>query len=37
MLREESKWKTHEDASTNAEHRGGAACSSDEAPVMGVE
>jgi len=37
MLREESKWKTHEDASTNAEHRGGLPRSSDEASVMEVE
>jgi hypothetical protein len=36
MLREESKWKTHEDASTNAEHRGGLPRSSDEASVMEV-
>jgi len=37
MLREESKWRTHEDASTDAEHRGGVACSSVEASVMEVE
>jgi hypothetical protein len=37
MLREKSKWKPHEDLSTDAEHRGGATCSSDERSVMGVE
>jgi RNA-directed DNA polymerase len=37
MLREKSKWKHHEDLSTNAEHRGGATCSSDEGSVMDVE
>ena len=37
MLREKSKWKPHEGESTNAEHGGGAACSSEEASVMGVE
>lgn len=37
MLREKPKWKNHEDLSTDAEHRGGATCSSDERPVMGVE
>ncbi len=37
MLREKSKWRPHEDESTDAEHRGGVACSSDEVPVMGIE
>ena len=37
MLREKSKWKTHKDESTDARHRGGAACSSDEVSVMGME
>ena len=37
MLREKSKWKNHEDLSTDAGHRDGATCSSDERPVMGVE
>lgn len=37
MLREKFKWKNHKDLSTDAGHRGGATCSSDERPVMGVE
>ena len=37
MLREKSKWRTHEDESTDAEHRGGAARSSDEVSVMEME
>jgi hypothetical protein len=37
MLREKSKWRTHEDESTDAEHRGGTARMSDEVPVMGME
>ena len=37
MLREKSKWKHHEDLSTDAEHRGGATCSSGEGSVMDVE
>ncbi len=37
MLREKSKWKTHEEESTDAEHRGGLPCSSDEASVMEVK
>jgi len=37
MLREKLKWRPHEGESTDAEHRGGAARSSDEAAVMGVE
>ncbi len=37
MLREKSKWRPHEGESTDAEHRGGVACISDEIPVMGVE
>jgi len=37
MLRETFKWKTHENLSTDARHRGGPARSSDEASVMDVE
>jgi len=37
MLREPSKWQTHEDLSTDARHRGGLVCSSEEASVMDVE
>ena len=37
MLRERSKWQTHKDLSTDAEHRGGAMRSSDEGLVMGLE
>jgi hypothetical protein len=37
MIREKSKWKTHEDESTDAEYRGGMARSSVEASVMEVE
>lgn len=37
MRREKFKWRTHKDESTDAEHRGGAARSSEEASVMGVE
>ncbi len=34
MIREKSKWRTHEDESTDVEHRGGLLRSSDEASVM---
>ena len=37
MIREKSKWRPHEDESTDAEHRGGSARSSDEVSVMGME
>jgi len=37
MLREKLKWKPHKSLSTDEEHSGGLARSSDEAPVMGVE
>jgi len=37
MLREKSKWRTREDESTDAEHRGGPTRSSVEVPVMGME
>jgi hypothetical protein len=37
MIREKSKWRTHEDESTDAEHRGGAARSSDEVSVVEME
>ena len=37
MLRENSKWKPHKDESTDAEHRGGSARSSDEVSVMEME
>ena len=36
MLREKSKWRTREDESTDAEHRGGPTRSSVEVPVMGT-
>jgi len=37
MRREQLKRTTRESLSTEAGHRGGVACSSDEASVMGVE
>ena len=37
MVREESRWRTHKDESTDAEYRGGTARMSVETPVMGVE
>ena len=37
MVREQSKWRTHEDESTEAGHRDGPERSSDEASVMEVE
>jgi hypothetical protein len=37
MIREKSKWRTHKDESTEAEHRGGAARSSNEDSVMEME
>ncbi len=37
MLRETFRWQTHENQSTDAKHRGGLVCSSDEASVMDVE
>jgi hypothetical protein len=37
MLREKPKWRPHKGESTDAEHRGGAARSSEEVPVMGAE
>jgi len=37
MLREKLKWRPHKSESTDAEHRGGAACISKEVPVMGME
>jgi hypothetical protein len=37
MLRETFKWQTHKNQSTDARHRGGLVCSSDEASVMDVE
>jgi hypothetical protein len=37
MLKESSKWKNHKDLSADAEHRGGATCSSSEGSVMDVE
>jgi hypothetical protein len=37
MLREKFKWRSHEDKSTDAEHRGGLPRSSDETTVMEVE
>jgi hypothetical protein len=37
MLRKKSKWRPHKDESTDAGHRGGVACSSDEISVMEME
>ena len=37
MIREKSNGQTPEDESTDAENRGGAARSSEEVPVMGME
>jgi RNA-directed DNA polymerase len=37
MLREKFKWRSHENESTDAKHRGGATRSSDEVSVMGME
>ena len=37
MLREKLKWRPHKSESTNAEHRGGATCISEEVSVMEVE
>ena len=37
MLREKFKWRSHENESTDAEHRGGATRSSDEGSVMESE
>lgn len=37
MLREKSKWRPHEDESTDAEHRGGLPRSSDEVSIMEME
>jgi len=37
MLREKSKWLNHKGESTDARHWGGAARSSEEVPVMGME
>ena len=37
MRREPSKWRTHEDLSTDARHRGGSTRSSGEGPVIGLE
>jgi len=37
MLREQSKWRTHKDLSTNAEHGGGSSSTSDEVSVMEME
>ena len=37
MIREKSKWRPHEDESTDAEHRDGLSRSSVEASVMEVE
>ncbi len=36
-VREPSTWQTHKDLSTDARHKGGLVCSSDEASVMDVE
>ena len=37
MLKEKYKRRTRKYESTDAEHRGGVTCSSDEEPVMGLE
>jgi hypothetical protein len=37
MIREKFKWRTHENESTDAGHRGGPTRSSEEVPVMGME
>jgi RNA-directed DNA polymerase len=37
MLRKKSKWRSHKDDSTDAEHRGGLPRSSDEVSVMEME
>ena len=37
MLREKFKWRSHENESTDARHRGGATRSSDEVSVMEME
>ena len=37
MLREKFKWRSHENESTDARHRGGATCISEEVSVMEVE
>ena len=37
MRREKLKWLTHKSESTEAGHRGGVACSSEEGSVMGLE
>ena len=37
MLKEKFKWGPHEDESTDAQHKGGATCSSDEISVMEME
>jgi len=37
MLRETRKWQNHKRLSTDAAHRGGVACSSEEGPVTGLE
>jgi len=36
MLRKKFKWRSHENESTDARHRGGSSCSSVEGPVMGL-
>jgi len=37
MVREKFKWRSHENESTDAKHRGGATRISDEVSVMGME
>jgi hypothetical protein len=37
MLREKFKWRSHENESTDAKHRGGSSCISVEGSVMGLE
>ncbi len=37
MIREKFKWRPHKNESTDAKHRGGATCISDEVSVIEVE
>jgi len=37
MKREKFKWRTHKSESTDAGHRGGAACTREEGSVMGLD
>jgi hypothetical protein len=37
MIREKFKWRTHKNESTDAEHRDGSSCISEEVLVMRME